>query len=427
MTEHLAAPVTIRTSQTRFSAAAVQFQVRYLDSGAMAIREERIEADSEQVLRARLRDDGKQLLSAEALSRPWLERTWLRHRTPALSTRSLAEVSLFCRELRALTGAGLSVVEALEALSAQGVDTASSVYEQLLSRLRMGRSLSSAMADVGGFPGLLVASVQSSERTSNLADALESFLRYDEIVGALRRRIISSALYPAIVVILGVLIAVFLLWVVIPRFASLYGQMGQGAGTATAMLLGLSQTLHRAPWLVPACLVALALLIALAVAGGQWRRVIRGVLNLVPSSIQPLRQFELARTFEALALLVKGGFSFHEALELSKQLADSPASRERIAAAQRAVEQGTSVSRACAQAGLTDPITERLLRASERGGDFAAVLRAIGQRHASAFETFVERATRVIEPVLLLGVALLVGSMVVLLYMPIFDIASSIR
>lgn len=423
----------------------MRFLVRYLDAGGLSIGERSVEAADEPAARAVLASEGRQALSVRRAS--WGRPTWpwagraeaARARGAGVQRRAAAEVALFCRELQALTGAGLSVVEALEALAAQrgqaiatpadqgDEPTAAGVHAQLLLRLRAGRSLSAALGDVGGFPALLVASVRSSERTSNLAQALAAYLRYDDLVGALRRRVVSAALYPAIVVALGLVIAVFLLWVVIPRFASLYGQMGQGASGATSLLLGASRALHQSPWLVP---VALALVAAAGMAfaaNGRWRPAVRRLVEWVPYLRRAWREFELARLFEALALLTRGGFSFHEALHLGLELADTPQARARVALAQAEIERGVSVSRACAAAGLTDEVTVRLLRAAERGGDFPAVLQAVASRHATAFETFVERATRVVEPVLLLGVALLVGGMVVLLYMPIFDIASSIR
>lgn len=405
----------------------MRFHVRYLDAAAMAVHETRLDAPDEAAARLRLQAEGRQVLALRPAFGWRLGERADGHR------RSAAEIAIFCRELRALTSAGLSVVEALEALAAHqhtqrgAAGAPNAVSAQLLGRLRAGRSLSSAMGDVGGFPALLVASVQSSERTSNLADALDAYLRYDELVGALRRRIVSAALYPAIVVGLGLVIAVFLLWVVIPRFASLYGQMGQGVGSATAALLGLSRALRESPWIVPLGLALVAGLVLWLAQRGRMAAGLRFVATRVPALMRPARHFELARLFEALALLVKGGFSLHESMQLCQGIAASPAARERIERARQAIERGASVSDACTLADLTDEITQRLLRAGERGGDFGAVLQAISRRHATAFETIVERATRVVEPLLLLGVALLVGGMVVLLYMPIFDIASAIR
>jgi general secretion pathway protein F len=397
----------------------------------MAIGESQVEAGSELAAREQISTSGAQVLSVRRSGWPWNGST-PRTASPAVVKRSRSEVALICKEVRALLIAGLSVVEALEALAAQhsvvgAQRQAVDVFGELLERLRAGRPLSAAMVDVGGFPALLVASVQSSERTSNLVQALDAYLRYDEMVGALQRKVVSAALYPAIVVTLGLAIAVFLLWVVIPRFAGLYGQMGSGAGSATLVLLSVSRTLKSQPAVVPLGLLSVVAVVVFFANGRRWQRALQKVMHAVPMLDRQGQHFERARLFEALALLVRGGYSLHEALELCKGIAASDAARRRIAQAQAGVERGSAASLSFAEASLTDQVTERLLRAGERGGDFADVLQAISRRHATTFETFVERATRVVEPLLLLGVAVLIGSMVVLLYMPIFDIAGSIR
>ena len=344
------------------------------------------------------------------------------------------EIVLFCRELSSLLRAGLSVVEALEALEANQqrqnngqAASINSLYTVLLRHLRTGKSLSAALSEMSGIPPLLIASVQASERTSNLVSALDSYLRYSDLVGRLRSRVVSAALYPSIVIALGAFIAVFLLWVVVPRFAALYAQMGPAAGGTTRMLLSLSALLKTFPWLLP--LLAFLLLGGLAALAteGRWKRVLAWVIEAIPLLRFQALQLELTRLYEALAMLTRGGFSLHESLDLCKTIASGATQRARLEQAQQMIAQGISVSRAFAASSITNAVTERLLRAGERGGDFGAVLHAVSQRHAEAFETFVERATRVIEPLLLLVVAVLVGGMVVTLYMPIFDIASSIR
>jgi general secretion pathway protein F len=98
-----------------------------------------------------------------------------------------------------------------------------------------------------------------------------------------------------------------------------------------------------------------------------------------------------------------------------------------VARARIDLARGKRVSATLSQAGLTDTVAERLLAVGERTGSFDVVLQTISQRHAAAFTTFVERATRLVEPVLLLLVALLVGGIVVMMYMPIFDIANGVR
>ena len=98
-----------------------------------------------------------------------------------------------------------------------------------------------------------------------------------------------------------------------------------------------------------------------------------------------------------------------------------------FAQARATLSRGRSVVAAFGDAGLADPVSARLLAVGERSGNFAVVLQAIAARHAAAFATFIERATRVVEPLLLLVVALIVGGIVLMMYMPIFDIANGAR
>ena len=393
----------------------MEFLARLFDPVQNGIREARVHAQDPAEARARLAVEGMTVLALHPVRR-WSG--W------AGGTQPL-DIALWCRELWALLQAGLSVVEALEALGA--VSQASPVYDELLVRLREGQSFSTALAETQRFPALLIASVRASERTSDLTHALDAFLRFDELVGTLRRKIVSAAIYPALVVGLGVLIGLFLLFVVVPRLASLYAEASAGVSTATRMLISLSSTLTGHPGWVLGVALSLAVTVAWLCTGSRPKSLGTWLLQAWPWLGRQVGHFEKARLFEALALLVQGGYSLHEALGVCVGIAHSPLTEARLHSARQKIEHGSLASAAFTSAALADPVAERLMRAGERGGEFDRVLRAIAERHRQAFETFVERATRLVEPVLLTLVALMVGGMVVLLYMPVFDIAASIR
>ena len=114
------------------------------------------------------------------------------------------DLSWWCRELRTLVLAGMTVVEALETVNAQQLGKArAEVNAALVARLHEGKSLSVAMTEVGAFPSVLIASVKASERTSSLVEALDDYLRYDDMLQKLRKQVVSAAIYPAVVVGLG--------------------------------------------------------------------------------------------------------------------------------------------------------------------------------------------------------------------------------
>lgn len=397
---------------------SMEFVVRYLPPGAAAVLQETLSADSADTLRTRLSAEGHVVLEIQPAQR--LGPLW-QPRRPRL------DVAWWCRELETLLRAGMTVVEALETLSGGERDAArDSVHARMLESLHQGQSLSAAMRQVGVFPSVLVAGVTASERTSTLPDALQEYLRYDELMQGLKRQALSAALYPTIVVGLGALITVFLLVYVIPRFSRMYGDEWQGLSTATQMVLGLSHVLREYGGMMLMVLFAtvVAAVVILRSDRGRalWARARAGVpgLRVVEG------HFSRAKLFHSLALLMRGGYNLDEAIQVCQGLELGASSREALQLARGHIARGRAASQAFAAAGLTDATAERLLRVGERTGSFDNVLQVVAERHAQAFATFVQRATRLLEPVLLLVVAVVVGGIVVMMYMPIFDMAGGL-
>ncbi len=394
----------------------MRFVVRHVQSGASAVTQETLDAATAAELAQRLRAGGSVVLDVRAA-------VGIQPRVPGAAF----DVAWWCRELETLIRAGMTAVEAIETLAAGRQDgIRAQVHGALLKSLREGATLSRAMRATGAFPEVLVAGVTASERTSTLADALRDFLRYDELLQRLRRQAVSAALYPALVVGLGGLISLFLLLYVIPKFSRLYGDNQKALSPATEFVLWLSRGLQgQWPWL----LAALAVTAVLALAAWRAGHLVRYGALLV-DAVAPLRrqwdQFRLAKLYQSLALLVRGGYNFDEALQVCGGLQLGARMGSSLAQARQAIARGKAASIAMAVSSLTDTTTERLLAVGERTGAFGNVLQAIADRHATTFTTFIERATRIIEPLLLLAVALVVGTLVVLMYMPIFDIAGGI-
>jgi general secretion pathway protein F len=402
----------------------MQYAARYFDPARSSVVESVIEADSDAALRARLESTGCVVLSAAPQSqrnrvglfaaKPWKERFAL---------------AWWCRELRTLLGAGMTVVEAIETLVAQEQEgERAQVNRALLQRLQAGQALSKAMRGLGDvFPTVLVASVTASERTSTLTQALDDYLRYDELLQKLRRQVVSAAIYPAVVVALGMAIALFLLLFVIPRFSRMYGGVRGDVSWATSMLLNFSELLrHHTAWVLLGAVLVSALL-AWWFASGHWRAALLWGVEAVPSLRRAWDEFRLAKLFQSLALMFRGGYTLPEALKVSEGLGLGARLASGIVTAQQLLEQGRPVSQALQAAGATDVVSQRLLAVGERTGGFDAVLQTIADRHAERFTTFVERVTRIVEPLLLLIVALVVGGIVVMMYMPVFDMASGLR
>jgi general secretion pathway protein F len=396
----------------------MRYTVRYFDPATSAVGERASDADSVDLARAQVQAEGLVFLGAAALVEP---RGWS-FRRPAFS------VPWWCRELRTLLQAGMTVVEALQTLQAQTPDgERGEIQTRLIKALREGRALSKAMQEAGAFPAVLVASVKASERTSTLVFALDDFLRHDELMVGLRKQVVSAALYPAVVVSLGLLIVLFLLLYVIPRFSGMYVDFHGGLSTATRLLLWVSQGVaSHTGWVLGALLIVGMTLVWAVREGWALKLGLAGLSRIGPLQRQ-WDHFRLAKFYQALALMFRGGYTLDEAMGVCETLDLGPRMTEGLKQARLDLGRGRGIAAALAGAGLTDVVSSRLLAVGERTGSFDLVLQTIGQRHAASFTLFVERTTRLVEPILLLGVALLVGGIVVMMYMPIFDIANGIR
>ena len=153
------------------------------------------------------------------------------------------DLVLFAQELHALIAAGLSVVEALEALSERASsDTYRAVLLRLLTHLREGQRLSGALgAQSHVFPPLFIGVIQAAEGTSDLPRSLERYIAYESRLQGLRHKITSAAIYPSILLGVGGAVALFLLGYVVPRFSSVYKGSGRPLPWASQLLLDWGQ------------------------------------------------------------------------------------------------------------------------------------------------------------------------------------------
>lgn len=388
----------------------MQFEVRWFDAGQARVRVTVVEAPD--AAAARLAAGAACVLSARRLG------------APARGAPRL-DVGWWCEEMRTLTQAGMTVAETLEALRAAARDAAhAAVLDRMAAALARGLPLSQAMAAEGVFPPLLVAGVRAGEKTGGLAAALDDYLRFHRITQALGQRVAAAAIYPALVLALGLLITLLLLVVVVPRFASMYAGLDKPVSAPTQALLWLSDALRTGGgwWLIGG-----GLAVAWGVQAwraGRGRATLAALLERIGPLRRLLREYRLAQLYRSLALLLRGGWVLEQALGLGASLPLGPALRRGLQVAASQLRAGGAVAPSFAAGGLTDAVTLRLLTVGERAGSFDRVLQTIAERHAAKFEVSLERITRIVEPLLLFLVSILVGALVLLLYMPVFEMVA---
>ncbi|MDD4882087.1 MAG: type II secretion system F family protein [Gallionellaceae bacterium] len=345
-----------------------------------------------------------------------------------LGQRGHFPLSLFSKELHALLGSGLSLVESLQTLEEkESRPETRKVLAGVLKRLYDGESFSVAAGHFpDAFPPLYVATVRASERTGDLPQALSRYVAYQGQVEQVRKKVVASSVYPVLLVVLGGLVALFLLGYVTPRFAALYEDNLDRLPWASRLLMYWGRFV--ASHLAESVLLLLGGLTALgyvAILPGVRARLGRLAWRL-PSLGERLRIFQLTRFYRTVGMLLSGGIPVVTALDMAAGLLH-PELRVRLAAASVDIREGKSISQAMESADLTTPVALRMLRVGEKSGRMGEMMEAVAAFHDEETSRFVDWFTRLFEPILMAVIGLIIGLIVVLLYLPIFELAGSLE
>lgn len=338
------------------------------------------------------------------------------------------QIALFTEELAALLDAGLGMVDAIRTLALKERDSAARrAIERVADELTQGRPLSQALrAQPETFPALLIATIGASEQTGDLVSALRRYAAHLETLYELRSKVVGAAIYPALLLSVGGLVVLFLLGVVVPRFAQLLEGAHRDLPMASSFLLGWGKAIAAHPWVFVSVVTAggvylVAQLMRAARSGWQ----VAGLQRLW--IVGPLvRMFRHAQFFRTSAMLVQGGIPALRAFGMSRSLL-TPEDQRGLDRAIGEISEGKRIGPALAAAQIADPVALRMLEVAQKTGQLAEVLARIAQFQESQLARAVTVASRLIEPALMIFIGLVIGGIVVLMYLPIFDLASSLQ
>lgn len=334
---------------------------------------------------------------------------------------------LFSQELLALLRAGLSIVEGLEALLEKEANpNVRSIMGRLLDGLREGKRFSNVLAEQPDlFPMLYVGIVRAAEGTSDLPRSLARYIDYQQRIDSVRSKIISAAIYPAILLLVGSGVSIFLIGYVVPRFAEVYQGAGRNLPWLSQVLLdwGKFAAAHTSSLLIAIALLLTSLFFVarhLLAKGGAMQLAAR-----LPGIGERVRIYELSRLYLTLGMLLEGGIPIVAAMQTVHGMVsfDIKTSLQR---ATETIQSGVQLSHAFEANRLTTPISLRMLRVGERSGDLGSMLTQSAAFYDGEISRWIDRFTRSFEPLLMAAIGIVVGAIVVLLYMPIFDLAGSL-
>lgn len=341
--------------------------------------------------------------------------------------RGAMSLVLFSQELLALLNAGLSIVEALEALlEKEGSITIRGTLTGLLEGLRQGKRFSGVLAEQPTlFPPLYIGIIKAAEGTSDLPRSLSRYIDYQQRIDVVRSKVISAAIYPLILLLVGGGVTLFLIGYVVPRFAEVYRGAGRDLPWMSQMLLDWGQFASANTKLLLAIITATIFILVTAIRQTLSQGGLGRLVSRFPGIGERVRIYELSRMYLTLGMLLEGGISIVPSLQTVEGIVSSSL-RTGLQSATMAIQNGTPLSVGFEANRLTTPISLRMLRVGERTGALGTMLTQSAAFYDGEISRWIDRFTRMFEPLLMAAIGLIVGAIVVLLYMPIFDLAGSL-
>ncbi len=395
-----------------------EFDVQWMEGGSVATR--RVEAADAQGVARALQVPPALIISvrqAEPLA--------------ARATRRRAErfpLRLFSKELSVLLGAGIPLLEAVTTLREKEPSARTAAALAAISaRLQAGEALSVALAaQPAVFDSLFVAVVASAERTGQLREALAAHAHYLDWTETLRERLVSACIYPLILIVSGAAVVLFLLIYVVPRFAGLLDGVGGDIPAASRALLALGGWTGAHPWLSVGFAAILLALPWLVWRQPAWREHASAAMWSVPVLAARLRLLALARLYRTLSMLLGAGVPVVLALRTARGVI-APHLRPALDAATEAVTRGERLSDVLDREGLGTPVSVRMVRVGERSGSVGPMLGQAAEFYDEELTRITELVTKLVNPVLMLVMGGVIGAVVVLMYMPIFQLMEQVQ
>ena len=339
---------------------------------------------------------------------------------------------LFSQELAVLLAAGIPLLESLVTLREKEASApVAQALDGVIAKLQEGQPLSAALkSQPQAFDALFIAVVQSSERTGQIEEALREHAAYLGWVDALRGKLVSASIYPLTLIVAGMAVIVFLLLFVVPRFAGILEGVGGGAGNelpaASQLLISIGRLSGDHRWATAAAALGLLLAPVLVWREGGLRAWVTARLWQAPLLGPKLHLLALAQFYRTSSMLLGAGVPAMSALGTAREVI-SERLRAPLDAAIDSVGRGERLSVALQLAGLTTPVSLRMIRVGERSGGLGPMLRKAAEFYDEELSRLTELVTRLVNPLLMLVMGVVIGGIVVLMYLPIFQLVEQVQ
>jgi type IV pilus assembly protein PilC len=401
-----------------------EWTLKYADAHG-EIHQQVAQAASEGELRDRFTQQGFLVYSVKPRSEIAGLTSGLR---PTGKKLNLEKFLIFNQQFVTLVRAGLPILKALDLLAERLTDTKLSTYiRNVREEVRNGALLSEAFARQGVFPPIYVTSVLAGERSGSLAEVIERFITYQKLALSVRKKLLLSLLYPALLVSLVICLIVFLITFVVPNFAGLYQSMQAQLPAPTLILIAIGTTARSYVLLGFGALVVAILGFRAWSRTPSGRETVDRVILRIPIAGEVWLKYQVAQFSRVLSTLLIGGIPLMQALDTAADSLGTEVLKKVLVKATKLVQEGQSLSGALRATKVFPSLSLDMIEVGESTGALAAMLASVAEFYEDDVSTRVTAALSLIEPVIMIFMGIFVAFVLISLYLPIFSLADSIR
>ena len=337
----------------------------------------------------------------------------------------LETLTVFTQQLSSMLEAGLPLVSALEALQEQTEDP---VFQIIIRNVRMdvsgGTAFSEAVAKYpNAFPNLFISMVEAGEASGGLASILGKVAIYFEDTVKLIKQVKSAMTYPIAVIGLAVVLVQVLLIFVIPVFAEMFSSFGKELPKPTLLLIATSNFLKSYIIYIIIGLIAFWYVMKRILKTPKGRRSKDVVLLRVPIVGPLIQKIALSRFCRTYAILLRSGVPILRTLEIVSNASGNTYIERACKEISRNISQGGQLSETIAELPYFPPTVKHMARAGEQTGNVDGMMSKIADFYDAEIETTVDSLTSLLEPALIVFLGVVIGSIVMAMFLPIFNLA----
>ena len=334
------------------------------------------------------------------------------------------EFLVFNQQFNTLIKAGIPILKALDLLSERAAALGlRPVLGEVRRLVREGTTLSDALDQQGVFPKVYTVSVLAGEKSGNLSGVLEYYIAYQKVTTGFRKKLISTLIYPVILVCAATCIVTYLVSSVIPKFAGLYNDLNIELPAATRILLAVTVTYR------PYLLGAIGFVVLLALGTFAWSQSEEGSLVLervrmrLPVVGETITKFQFAQFCRTLSTLLAGGTPLVQAMETSGGAIGSRLISGAITQGAQLVREGESLHKSLSSTGLVPDLALEMIEVGEASGSLSPMLASVAEFYEDDVNTQLANMVALIEPAILVFMAVLIAFILVALYLPMFSLS----